>query len=154
MDPTYIISGPGAVLQCLTLCSQALAQLQHLQREYQNPPATLEALTIEVRQVARSLSGVNGLFYDPERDVAMALESNMDLQQLFDNVLRPTRIIFATLEQEMRGLFLPAYDHEAQVDDPKARANHLFTDNVLKNYLSMIRMDRSALTMLITALQM
>jgi hypothetical protein len=155
MDPTYVTSGPGAVLQCLTLCSASLAQLQHLQREYHSsPPATLEALLVEVRQVARSLSGINTLFYDPERDVAAALESNMDLQQLFDGVLRPTRIIFASLEQEMRGLFLPAYDQNAREDDTKARARYLFTDNVLKNYLSMVRTDRSVLTMLSSALQM
>jgi hypothetical protein len=155
MDPTYTMSGPGAVLQCLTVCSQSLAQLQHLQREYNNnPPATLEALTVEVRQVAGALSRVNGLFYDPEKDVASALEANMDLQQLFDNVLRPTRIIFDCLEHELRSLFLPAYDHDAKEDDTKARARYLFTDNVLKNYLSMIRTDRSVLTMLTTALQM
>jgi hypothetical protein len=155
MDPTYVTSGPGAVLHCLTVCSSSLAQLQHLQREYHNStPATLEALLSEVRQVARSLSGINTLFYDPDRDVAFALESNMDLQQLFDGVLRPTRIIFASLEQEMRGLFLPAYDHDAKEDDPKARARYLFTDNVLKNYLSMVRTDRSVLTMLTSAIQM
>jgi hypothetical protein len=155
MDPTYVTSGPGAVLQCLTLCSASLAQLQHLQREYHNsPPATLEALLVEVRQVARLLSGINTLFYDPERDVAFALESNMDLQQLFDGVMRPTRIIFASLEQEMHGLFLPAYDQNAKEDDPKARARYLFTDNVLKNYLSMVRTDRSILTMLTNAMQM
>jgi hypothetical protein len=154
MDPSFTDSGPGAVLQSLTVCSQALAQLQHLVREYQNPPATLEALTAEVRQVARSLSGINGLFYDPGKDVAADLEGNLELQHLFESVLSPTRVILNGLEQELAGIFLPVDENRASHQDTKSRSRYLFTDNVLRDYLSMIRSDRSVLTMLTTALQM
>lgn len=147
-------SSAGLVLQTLTICSTALQQLQHLQREYQSPPATLEALHIEGKHVARSLSMLNGLFYDPEKDIGNALESNNELRAIFDKCMNPCRIIFTSLEQELRKLFLPTYAQEAEDDDLRGRAKYLFTENVFKNYLSLIRTLRSAMQMMVSSLSM
>ncbi|KAF2672102.1 hypothetical protein BT63DRAFT_422605 [Microthyrium microscopicum] len=149
----YMPGTSGQVLQALTLCSQSLQQIQHLEREYQSPPATLESLHTEAKHVARSLSMLNGLFYDPEKNLATTLETNTELRSVFDNCMNPCRIIFTSLGQELRKLFLPSYVKEAEDDDVKGRAKYLFTENVFKNYLSLGRTLRSAMQMLVSALQ-
>jgi len=137
MDP----AGPSAcVLQCLSICSQTLQQLNAIQRSLEAPIQALATLQNETKLILKSLSTCNGLFYDFDKDVASSLDSDPQLRHSFDGTFKPCNTIFSTLTKQLT-LFAAK---NARTD---ADAQRTF-----KQQLSLVRTLRSAMTMAVSAL--
>jgi hypothetical protein len=134
------MSAQDAVLDCLTVCSTALRQLQKLLAERQGLSPTLHEVIIQLKYVASSLSALNSVFYDPEKDFSFQIETNADLERLFQLTMRPCSMIFTGLLSQISAVNTRAI--------PSIHDN-----NVWKSYLSLIRSLRSGISILVSTLQ-
>jgi hypothetical protein len=120
------------VFECLRSCSSTLRSLQRLQQT-----STLSELISHIKLVASSLSSINNIFYESDRDLIQEIETNSDLERLFQLTIRPCTLILSGIRNQIA---LTSLNFET-------------SDSIFKPHLSLVRTLRSGMTILTSTLQ-
>jgi hypothetical protein len=129
---SFAMSVQDMVFECLRSCSNTLRSLQRL------PQTSISSeLISHVKLVASSLSSVNNIFYETDRDLLQEIENNSDLERLFQLTIRPCSLTFAAILNQVA---LTSLNFET-------------SDIVFRPHLSLVRSLRSGMTILTSTLQ-
>jgi hypothetical protein len=136
---SFAMAVQDAILECLTACSTALRQLQRLLLASQGQTSALQDLVTQVKYIASSLSALNNVFFNPEQDLGLQIDTNPDLERLFQLTLRPCSLISSALL--------------ADVNQSQSIPGGYDFQSTSKTYLSLMRSLRSAISILLSTVQ-
>jgi hypothetical protein len=129
---SFAMSVQDMVFECLRSCSSTLRSLQRLQQTY-----VLSELVSHIKLVASSLSAVNNIFYESDRDLMQEIENNSDLERLFQLTIRPCSLTFSAISNQIA----------------LNNLNFETSDTGFRPHLSLVRSLRSGMTILTSTLQ-
>jgi hypothetical protein len=136
---SFAMAVQDAILGCLTACSTALRQLQKLLLAHQGEVSALHDLVTQIKYIASSLSALNNVFFDPGQDIGLQIDSNLDLERLFQLTLRPCSLISSALLADLARTQSVPGGYEMQYKS--------------KTYLSLMRSLRSGISILLSTVQ-
>jgi len=144
MDPLTIA---GTVITISSHCIQTAKAISGLKDKYKNAQMMITAIYTELTVVSASLGHIQGLISRDPATLETSLQLRPELQQTFDQALTGCILVFSVLDDEIQKL------HEG-VDSIVGRVTYMWKDEAMKELLSQIRGQQTALTLLIQAFQM
>ena len=151
-DPLSVTVG---ILQVTTVCVSTVKALESLRTRYQNAGITISALCTESMLVSASLSQIQSMFLQNNEALAVHLRSRPELSSTLDTALTGCTVVYKCLDSEIQKLSVDTHDyvHQSRINW-KTKVRLLWNEDTMKEYLSHIRGQQAALTLLIQGLQM
>ncbi|KAF2808025.1 uncharacterized protein BDZ99DRAFT_522623 [Mytilinidion resinicola] len=149
MDPLTITA---AVLKITAVGVRTATALNALRGHYKNASITIGSLCSETTIIGASLSQVQTLFLQDINGRSDQIKSRPDLVATFDIALTGCMVVFSCLDEEVRNLTMGTMD--AKSVNWKKRARAVWKEDTMRELLSQIRGQQTALTLLVQLLQM
>jgi hypothetical protein len=152
MDPLSIAIG---VLSATSTCIKPIKQLNDLRSKYRNASLTLTALCSESALILASLTEIHNQCLDNVSSLGINsyLNSRPDLCDTLDRALTGCVAVYSCLEAEIEEITKTTPNSQGEYSR-KAKTKLLWNENSMKEYLSHIRGQQSALSLLIQSFQM
>jgi len=145
MDPLSITTGVASIA---ALCLKASVGLDTLCSKYQNAGVTITALSSECTLISAALTQLQTLLLQNSQ-----VQNRPDLVITFDTALTGCMVVFTCLEEEIRKLSLPTSNNQVRIPW-RSKVKLVWNEATMKEYLSQIKGQQAALSVLIQLLQM
>lgn len=145
MDPLSVISG---VVGVISIDLKTATTLQSLQSRYQNASVTTAAMCSESTLVASSLAHIQTLFLDKPRRIETDFQSRPGLHATFDTALTGCMVVYSCLERELEKFASSVDMASTQGAAMKSKARLLWNEDLMNQYLTQLRGQQAALTLL------
>ncbi|KAF2495122.1 hypothetical protein BU16DRAFT_527008 [Lophium mytilinum] len=149
MDPLTITA---AVLKITAVGVSSAKALSSLRGQYKHASLTIGSLCSETTIVSASLSQIQTLFLQDINSRSEQIKSRPDIVATFDIALTGCMVVFSCLDEEVRNLTMGTMD--AKSVNWKKKARVIWKEDTMRELLSQIRGQQTALTLLIQLLQM
>ena len=149
MDPLSIA---GTVLSITGACVTAAKALNDLRGRYNLVSFTLGSICSETTAISASLAQIQHAVLQNSGTLADILDRKPELANTMDNALIGCSVVFAALNQELEKL--EADLARAARAGWKVKAKALWKEDQMKEMLSQLRGQQTALSLLLQALQM
>lgn len=149
MDPLTITS---TVISLSQRCVTSARELYLLREKYKDASMTITAIYSESNVIATSLAHIQGLCMKSPDALRSTLQERPELLSTFDQALTGCVLVYSVLDDEVQRL----YDGVGREGMAAAMAKMklLWKEEAMKDVLTQIRGQQTALSLLIQALQM
>lgn len=151
MDPLSIT---GTVLSITARCLMTAKALNDLRDKYKGAQITIAALSSECAVIGASLSRIQSLILQDLNGLSTQLKFRPELEGVFDTALTGCVVVFSVLDDEVRKLTASSAADGSAGLGFRTKARYVWNEATMKDLLSQIRGQQTALTLLIQALQM
>ncbi|CAM1501491.1 Fc.00g034750.m01.CDS01 [Cosmosporella sp. VM-42] len=148
MDPVSIAS---VVVSATATCLKTTKCFYDLSQKYKDTPVVVVSLCSESTVISASLAQLQSLLLN-RADLASAWRSRSDLASALDTSLTGCMVLYSCLDQEIQAITSGAADPGKL--QWKARIRTMWNEDKLKDLLSALRGQQTAITLLIQLLQM
>jgi hypothetical protein len=149
MDPLTITA---TVITLSATCVKSSRQLYDLKEKYKDASMTITAIYSESNVISSSLAHIQGLCTRNPEVLQSTLRHRPELERTFDQALTGCVLVYSVLDDEVQRLYAAiARDGMAGAI---GRMKMIWREETMKDVLTQIRGQQTALSLLIQALQM
>ncbi|ORY17080.1 hypothetical protein BCR34DRAFT_555977 [Clohesyomyces aquaticus] len=149
MDPLTITS---TVISISARCVQTARALYDLRGKYKDASMLITAIYTETTVISTSLASIQGLCTRNPEALRSTLHERSDLTATFDQALTGCVLVYSVLDEEVHRLY--AEIGKDGIAGAMGRMKFVWKEDTMKDVLTQIRGQQTALSLLIQLLQM
>ncbi|KAF2004242.1 hypothetical protein P154DRAFT_51622 [Amniculicola lignicola CBS 123094] len=149
MDPLTITS---TVISISARCVQTARALYDLRGKYKDASMSITAIYTETTVISTLLAGIQGLCTRNSEALRSTLHERSDLTATFDQALTGCMLVYSVLAEEVHRLYAELGKDGAA--GAMGRMKFVWKEDAMKDVLTQIREQQTALSLLVQLLQM